>query len=186
MTRGVFSKVMWVGRATIFALGVAVILAAVLGVASSALAANGKPFILGKRNVAKAITTLVKQNDGPALNLVVQSGQPPMKVNSSGQVTNLNADQVDGQSAGAFVKSDIYKRESALNQGTALGDGTFVKAQACDAGDVLLSGGPANVSAGSDMVESFPSPGSTNSWSARIQDNGAVDNFSVVVICANQ
>jgi hypothetical protein len=78
--------------------------------------------------------------------------------------------------------SSVYKKESALGQGTNLGDGTFVMAEACDAGDILLSGGPANVSPDSVMVESFPSPGSTNSWSARIHP-AAADNFSVVVLC---
>jgi hypothetical protein len=38
-----------VGRATVFLVGLAVILAVVLGVATSALGANGNPFLLGKR-----------------------------------------------------------------------------------------------------------------------------------------
>ncbi len=64
-------------------------------------------------------------------------------------------------------------------------DGTFTIEQACNAGDVLLSGGPANVNATSVMVESFPAPGSTNAWKARIKPTGA-DNFSVVVLCIDQ
>jgi hypothetical protein len=48
----------------------------------------------------------------------------------------------------------------------------------------MLSGGPANISATSDLLESFPaSPGT---WAARINNNGTTDNFSVVVLCANQ
>lgn len=109
-----------------------------------------------------------------------------MAVNSATRVDGLNADQLDGQDSSQFVKNNIYKVESAVDAGTALGDGTFVKGQACDPGDVMLSGGPANVSATSDMVESFPSPGSTNSWSARIDKNGQTDNFSVVTLCADQ
>ena len=78
------------------------------------------------------------------------------------------------------------KNESAVTQGTQLdATGTFYIDEACDAGDQLLSGGPANVNSDSDMVESFPTPGSTNSWRARIDPVG-VDNFSVVVLCANQ
>lgn len=194
MSGRIFSGAVSVGRATIFALGLAVVLAVMFGVATTALAAvPGDPLKLGRINVVNKLTTLVKRGSGPALSLKVGSG-PPLAVNSTGKVANLNADQLDGQDSAAFVpattnaflKNNIYKAESALNTGTALGDGTFVKAQACNSGDVLLSGGPANVSASSDMVESFPSPGSTNSWSARIQDNGAVDNFSVVVLCVNQ
>ena len=70
--------------------------------------------------------------------------------------------------------------------GTTLGDGTSVISQACDAGDVLLSGGPANVRDTSTMLESFPSPGGTNSWTSRINKNGQADNFSTVVLCIDQ
>jgi len=91
MIRGAASKVMWVGRATVFMVGLAVILALVFGVATSAMGANGKPFLLGRQNVASAISTLVKQGPGPALSLKVRAGQPPMAVNSSARVTNLNA-----------------------------------------------------------------------------------------------
>jgi hypothetical protein len=55
----------------------------------------------------------------------------------------------------------------------------------CDAGDILMSGGPANVNATSDMVESFPSPGIINGWSVRLHKNAVADNFSVVVLCLN-
>lgn len=194
MSGRIFTGIVSVGRATVFAVGLAVVLAVMFGVATTALAAvPGDPLRLGKINVVNKITTLIKRGPGPALSLKVGSG-PPLAVNSTGKVANLNADQLDGQDStafvptatNAFVRNNIYKAESALNTGTALGDGTFVKAQACNSGDVLLSGGPANVSPTSDMVESFPTPGTTNSWSARIQDNGAVDNFSVVVLCADQ
>jgi hypothetical protein len=101
-----------------------------------------------------------------------------------GQVPD--AARLAGRPASAFIARSIYKRETAIGPGTTLGDGTSVLAEACDPGDVLLSGGPANISANSDLLESFPSPGTTNSWSARINKNGAADNFSVVVLCANQ
>ena len=94
--------------------------------------------------------------------------------------------QLQGRAASSFMSSSIYKNESAVAAGTALGDGTFVMNEACNPGDVLLSGGPANVAPTSDMVESFPSPGGTNSWTARIDKNAQTDNFSVVVLCADQ
>lgn len=106
MLRSTVGKVMWVGRATVFLVGLAVILALVFGVASTALGANGKPFLLGKRNAASAISTLIKQGPGPALSLVVRSGQPPLVVNASaGKATNLNADKVDGKSSENFYAS---------------------------------------------------------------------------------
>jgi hypothetical protein len=214
MVKTAISKALRVGRATALILGVAVMLALTVGAASTAFGANGKPFLLGKSNVATAVSTLVKKGAGPALSLRVGSG-PPLAVNSSAKVAKLNADKLDGRDSGAFlpvngkaadsdlldgqdstafastntnafVRNNIYKAESAVDAGTALGDGTFVKGQACNPGDVLLSGGPANIAATSVMLESFPTPGSTNSWSVRINKNGQTDNFSVVVLCADQ
>jgi hypothetical protein len=101
-----------------------------------------------------------------------------------GQVPD--SDRLDGLHATGFLRSSIYKSESNIAAGTALGDGTFYIDHGCSAGDQVISGGPANVNATSEMVESFPTPGSTNSWRARINKNGAADNFSVVVLCADQ
>jgi hypothetical protein len=202
MVKTAFTRAMMVGRVTALALGVAVMLALVVGVASTAFGANGDNWKLGRSNFATKITNLSGNlgvngpmvrltnnnagTDDTALDLQVQPGEAPMTVNSATRVDNLNADQVDGKSASEFVASNIYKRESAIAAGTDKGDGTFVIGQACDPGDVLLSGGPANVNGTSSMVESFPSPGTTTSCSARIQKNGLADNFSVVVICADQ
>ena len=94
--------------------------------------------------------------------------------------------KLEGRSAASFLSNNVYKNESPVAAGTALGDGTHVANATCNPGDVLLSGGPANVNATSTLLESFPSPGSTNSWSARINKNGQADNFSVVVLCIDQ
>src|SRR3990170_4489976 len=102
MLRSAAGKLMWVGKATVFLVGLAVILALLFGVTSTALGANGKPLILGKAaNAASKITGLVKSGAGPALRLKVDSG-PPLAVNTTDQVLNLNADYVDGKSASSF------------------------------------------------------------------------------------
>jgi hypothetical protein len=101
-----------------------------------------------------------------------------------GQVPN--AATLSGKTASAFTSSSIYKNESAVAAGTTIGDGTQVAAEACNPGDILLSGGPANINATTTLLESFPSPGTTNSWSVRVNKNGNADNFSVVVLCADQ
>ena len=106
-------------------------------------------------------------------------------INESSLAQVPDSAKLGGRLPASFLSSAVYKRESAVTAGTALGDGTYVLAQACDPGDILLSGGPANVNATSAMVESFPSPGTTNSWSARIDKNGVADNFSVVILCVN-
>ena len=77
MLRSAVGKGMWVGRATVFLVGLAVILAQVLGAASMALGANGNPFILGKAaNTASKVTGLVKSGAGPALRLKSTQGLP--------------------------------------------------------------------------------------------------------------
>ena len=59
MLRKAASKVVWVGRATVFLVGLAMILALLFGMASTAFGANGGNFILGSlNNTATAITKL--------------------------------------------------------------------------------------------------------------------------------
>ena len=119
MTRSIFSKVMWVGRATVFVVGLAVILALTVGLATTALAGTGvgARFQLGQTNSVNAITKLVGSVAGPslqidnnstnanatALDLQVEAGKAPMKVNSETKVANLNADKLDGLDSGAFL-----------------------------------------------------------------------------------
>ncbi len=117
MLRNAASKVMWVGRATVFLVGLAVILALVFGVATTAFGANGNPFLLGKSNVATALSKLTGNVNGSAmqvansnagaddtaLSLSVQAGEAPMRVNSGTKVANLNADRIDDREASSFA-----------------------------------------------------------------------------------
>lgn len=188
--------------------GLALVLALVLGVATMAFAANGNNFVLGVlTNSATDVTRLVGNvSGGPALQVVnnntdagsralqlnVADGKAPMVVNATaGKATNLNADKLDGLSLNdfysVFMSRDTYRNESAPapgTPGTQLGDGTYNLSASCEDGDVLLSGGPANIDPETDLLESFPSGG--NSWTARVQKNGFVDDYSVVVLCAWQ
>jgi hypothetical protein len=119
MSRSTLSKVVSVGRATVLMVGLATVVAVLLGVASMAFAGNGDPWILGQLNSATTMTRLAGSGgvDGPmlvvtnndsgaddtALDLNVQSGEPPMTVNSQTRVTNLNADRLDGLNSSAFA-----------------------------------------------------------------------------------
>ena len=98
MVRSIAAKVMWVGRATVFLVGLAVVLALVLGAASVALGADGDFFKVGRTNLADSVSKLTKSGAGPALDLRVDSG-PPLAVNRQAKVANLNADKVDGFSS---------------------------------------------------------------------------------------
>ncbi len=80
-----------------------------------AVAATGRPFILGKMNKSSTTTT-IKTNKGPALKLSTKPGQPPLKVNRKNKVKKLNADLVDGKSANELgVRTRTYSRSISLN-----------------------------------------------------------------------
>jgi hypothetical protein len=118
MVRSVFGKVMWVGRATVFLVGLAVILALVFGVASVALAGVGvgAPFHLGKINTVDKVSTLVNEGKGPALSLQASSGAP-LKVNSTTRVAKINADTVDGMHASTLLEPRGSGSEAATPPG---------------------------------------------------------------------
>lgn len=111
MVKNVVSKALWMGRAAIFVVGLAVILAITVGLGTTALAAApGDPFKLGKYNSVDKITRLIgsapgamlridNNGAGAALDLNVEDANAPMTVNSDAKVANLNADTVDGLSS---------------------------------------------------------------------------------------
>lgn len=123
MLRSAAGKIMWVGKATTFCVGLAVVLALVLGISSAAVAAlPGDPFKLGQTNRIDRLSTLVGSlagpvlrvdNDGSGSALELRVGDPaavpatktvaPMKVDSQGKVLNLNSDELDGKSASEFL-----------------------------------------------------------------------------------
>jgi hypothetical protein len=126
--RDAASKLMWVGRATVFMVGLAVTLALVLGVFTTALASiPGDPFRLGQTNGIDAMSTLVGNVAGTmlrvdnnstgagatALELQVEAGKPPMKINSGAKVALLNADKLDGKDATAFYAAGSKVADSS-------------------------------------------------------------------------
>lgn len=143
MVRSAASKIMWVGKATAFLVGLAVILALVFGAASAALGANGDFLKLGNlRNVATNTTALVGKvatgssltvknpSGGSALDLQVgdpsalpsTKNTPPLKVNSEAKVANLNSDELDGKDSSEFA---AYKRTVVVSPvGTDTQNGT--------------------------------------------------------------
>lgn len=131
-------------------------------------------------NAAKVVDKSLTGNDVAPNSLTGEN----IAESTLGQVPD--AAKLSGKTAAQFTSSSIYKKESAVEAGETLGDGTQKIAVACEPGDVLLSGGPANIAATTTLLESFPSPGSTNSWTARVNKNAQTDSFSVVILCAKQ
>ena len=84
----------------------------------------------------------------------------------------------------SFIGSSIYKAESAVGPGNQLGDGTFVLAQSCNPETSCSPAGqptsqPRRRSSRASRRRARPAPG-------RRGKNGQTDNFSVVVLCADQ
>ena len=155
ITKSVFARIWWLGRGTATAMGEAVMLALTVGLASTALAGTGigARFDLGKTNMVNAVSKLVGNLAGAsllidnnsanasatALDLQVQPGKAPMKINpEAGTATNLSADKLDGKSADEIGVNGLEEvtTDSAFNsidfkQPTA----------SCPAGKVLVGTG---------------------------------------------
>jgi hypothetical protein len=198
MTKTIFSKVVWVGRATTFLVGLAAVLALTVGLASTALAGAGvgARFDLGKTNTVNALTKLVGSVAGPslqidnnnsagasatALDLQVEPGKAPMSVNSDGRVANLNADKLDGQDASAFMPASTYRVDKPITV-----DVVFSTAVLCDPGDLALSGAWAGKDAGTEITNA--TPGRTDSQSVGFlidSDSPLLDDMTLIAVRAD-
>lgn len=197
MLRSAASKVMWVGRATVFLVGLAVILALLFGAASTAFAHKGDKgfFHLGHKNVSGAVSKLVGKVAGPslfigngsedpkatALRLNVKPGKPPLKVNSDAKVPKLNTDQIDGKDSASFLSPErIYKVERQHTPGpnTILGGGA-----SCDQEDQAISGGFRGLASTTEVLASFPSPSNEYVWGVHVRTGSTADSFTAQAVC---
>jgi hypothetical protein len=177
-------------------MGVAVMLAVVLGVGTTALAAvPGNPFKLGRTNSIDMMSTLVgsasgtllrinNNGSGPALDLRVEEGEAPMNVNSSTRVNGLNADQVDGQSANDFISEDKTYTTSAFDVGSGGGIDVEVIAD-CDSGDRILGGGGGIPASAPDPLRVSEPAFGGDGWRVIAQDNGDDSGVFARAICAD-
>jgi hypothetical protein len=184
MLRSALSKVMWVGRATVFLVGLAVILAVVLGVASAAFGANGDFFRVGKSNFASAVSVLDKSGAGPALSLRVDRGAP-LQVNSESRVARLNADTVDGKSSSAFMPTQTY----VVNETVEMGSNTVgtTRVVFCDEGDVPMSGGFSGLGNETQVSSSYRNVhvGQPTWWVSVRKAQGPEDTWTAQAVCAD-
>jgi hypothetical protein len=207
MMRRVASKVVWVGRATVFLVGLAVVLAVVLGLASAALAGTGvgAAFNLGKTNTVNRLSQLVGTTDNPmlrvtnqssgtgatALTLQVEPGHAPMRVNSDTQVAGLNADRVDGQDVSQIGVNGLQRVEAESEEDSVSSKQATAR---CPEGKVLVGtgfdifGGKGGTSPNqqTDVMMDFVIPGSTSVTAAAYEDEATSANWSVkaIAICA--
>src|SRR5215203_702840 len=127
MARRIFSKVLWLGRATSAVVGLAVILALILGVATAALgAAPATTFKLGQINTSNAVSTLVGavsgsnlkiENTGTdanstALELKVPQGKAPLTVKAA------DSQKLEGKQASEFAAASHTHSGEDITSGT--------------------------------------------------------------------
>ncbi|MCX6513097.1 MAG: hypothetical protein NT160_08635 [Actinobacteria bacterium] len=86
-----------------FALALSLV-AVVVAMSGTAIAATGGSFILGRVNAEKTMSSL-KNTAGIPLSLKALSGFAPLAVNSSEKVSQLNADLLDGVDSSQFVRT---------------------------------------------------------------------------------
>jgi hypothetical protein len=99
-----------------------VLLAGLVLLAGSTLgsyAANGGPLLLGKGNTASKTTTLKTTGNGAALKLRTKKTAPPLKVNGTGKVAKLNADQLDGKDSEALETTSYSYALTASGTGSS-------------------------------------------------------------------
>ncbi|HYP21267.1 MAG TPA: hypothetical protein VEY08_14440 [Chloroflexia bacterium] len=199
MVKVAVKTIVRVGRAATSVVGLAVVLALSVGVASSALAGTGvgATFNLGQTNTVNAVSKLVGSVAAPslqidnnakvnatALELQAEAGKIPMKVDYQSKVALLNVDKLDGQDAGAFVAARTYVVDKDL---PLLGGGSVVsEAVGCDAGDVALGGGHPNA-AQATHVEASGLSLDPRAWQAVARNGSANANNALVatVRCAD-
>jgi hypothetical protein len=197
MLGSVASKIAWMARTTTTVVGLAIMLALVLGAATTALAGTGvgARFDLGKTNTVNQISKLVGSVAGPslqvdnnspdasatALDLQVEPGKAPMSVNSAGRVANLNADKLDGQEASAFMPAKTYRVDRPITI-----DVVFSTAVSCDTGDLAIGSAWANKDAGTEIVTAAPGIANPGSMIFLI-NNGSplVDDMTLMAVCAD-
>jgi hypothetical protein len=150
----VAKKVAWVGRTASMVFGLALVMALLFGIATTALAGTGvgARFQLGQTNTVNAITKLVGSVAGPslqidnnstgagatALDLQVEPGKTPMTVNSDTQVVNLNSDKLDGKSVDQIGVNGLAR---VVNISPANSDSPKVVTASCPAGKVVVGTG---------------------------------------------
>jgi hypothetical protein len=191
--KNVLSGILRLGKGTATLIGVTVMLAFAVGLASTALASvPGDPFKLGRLNSIDHITRLVgsasdamlridNEGSGTALDLRVEPGEAPMTVDSDKKVADLNADEVDGKSADDFVSEDNTYTEVEVELG--IGGGSEVQLFVdCDSGDRILGGGASAPFPGDLLQVSEPTG---QGWKVDAVDNGDQSSVSAKAICAD-
>lgn len=162
-------------KTTFAVIGAATVL--VLAGNTVVLAATGQALLLGKSNSANNVTAVSRTTSGSVMKLQsATSSSPPLTVNGTGKVTNLNADKVDGlDSTSLLNQTRVYKKailaDSSNSNGFTFNTGTV------PAGDYLVnvSGWIYGPTAGDPGIECYlkaSTPSAHREWFSPITSAG--------------
>jgi hypothetical protein len=198
VAKTILATIWRLGKGTATVLGLAMLLALVAGLASTAFAfVPGDPLELGRLNPINRITQVVgNTNDAllrisngstgdsaTVLKLRVRAGKAPMTVSAhAGKAINPNADKVDGMGASAFFSGNTYKVQDGR---IGPGEGRMAfRLVSCDEGDAMLNGGGGcSVADGDDLR--FSSSSGSDGWTVSVVDNNNPSGVVAEVICAD-
>lgn len=166
------------------------VFALVLGY-GTAYAATGGNFILGRTNYAGSQTTLQNSN-GTALSLKSNPNRPALKVSNTKKVYRLNADRLDGKSAGYFAKAKYSKTGYIEATGVAVDDDEngfpdlIVAIATCPSGTKMTGGGSQDYTASGYVFVNAPDG---QSWEVvTLTDNETAEDpedLIASVVCYN-
>ena len=133
------ARILFVHRPFLRGLAIGSLLAGVLLSTTTALAGSGigAIFNLGKTNtvnktsvltgsVSSRMLQVTNTGTGSALTLNVQPGAPPLAVNSTTRVDNLNADLLDGIDSSGFVQGSATVVQGRLSELLNSGNGVVL------------------------------------------------------------
>jgi hypothetical protein len=207
--KAILGGVWRLGRGTATVMGLAVLLALTVGVASTALAGTGvgARFDLGTTNTVNAVSKLVGTVVGPsltidnnstgtgatALDLQVEPGKPPFKVNSTTEVKGLNVDSIDSKNSSDFLqessdRDDFLPNDTYVKNANIKGQGnnlTVFASVDCDPGDKLLGGGGFTDSPNEDVTILSAPFLQSQGWDYQIRDQGNPSSVTASALCAD-
>jgi hypothetical protein len=109
--------------------------ARLVGITNTSTLAGARALTVVSRSTSGTVLAQ-NQGTGPALQLSVAAGRPPLTVNSTaGKATNLNADKLDGQDSSAFLPTSGKAADSDSLDG--LDASAFVRGGGYVRGDAL-------------------------------------------------
>jgi hypothetical protein len=147
----------------------------------TAIAANGKPSLLGRSNQATSTTGFTNPN-GPALGMRSKAGTAPFAVSSDVKVNKLNADLLDGVDSSRLNADRLDGLDSSQLARTAATTGSrdalgalsdldqdqqadsIVATATCPAGTQLTGGGATDFTSTGYVVSSAPDAGGKEAW----------------------